>query len=59
MYVYAHCTPIHAHITPDLQSLYVCWTLLSNFHFLHHPQILTCLEAIAKYRNMHAIDVHA
>ena len=29
-------------------------TLLSNFHFLHHPQILHCLEAIAKYRNVHA-----
>ena len=30
------------------------WTLLSNFHFLHHPQILHCLKAIEKYRNMHA-----
>ena len=30
------------------------WTLLSNFYFLHHPHILTCLKAIAKYRNMHA-----
>ena len=30
------------------------WTLLSNFHFLHHPQILHCLKAITKYKNVHA-----
>ena len=29
------------------------WTLLNNFNFLHHPQILPCLKAINKYRNVH------
>ena len=29
------------------------WTLLNNFNFLYHPQILQCLKTIAKYRNMH------
>ena len=29
------------------------WTILSNFHFLHHLQILNNLIAITKYRNMH------
>ena len=32
----------------------VHWTLLSNFHLLHHPQTLHCLKAITKYRNVHA-----
>ena len=30
------------------------WTLLSNIHFLHRPQILHCFKAIKKYRNAHA-----
>ena len=30
------------------------WTLLRIYYFLHHPQMLHCLEAITKYRNMHA-----
>ena len=29
-------------------------TILSNFNFLHHSQILHCLKAITKYKNMHA-----
>ena len=35
-----------------LQSIH--WTLLSNFNILHLSQILHCLKAIVKYRNMHA-----
>ena len=34
--------------------LSIHWTLLSNFHFLHHPKILHHSKAITKYRNMHA-----
>ena len=30
------------------------WTILSNFDFPHHPQIMHSLKAITKYRNMHA-----
>ena len=30
------------------------WTILSHFHFLHYPQIMHCLKANAKHRNMHA-----
>ena len=29
------------------------WTILSNFHFLYHPQIMCCLKYIIKYRNEH------
>ena len=37
------------------------WTLLSSFHFLHHPQIMLCLKAITKYRNVyaHCVRIHA
>merc|ERR1712239_67941 len=35
-------------------SLHIHWTLLTNFHFLHHPQFLHRLKTIAKYRNVHA-----
>ena len=30
------------------------WNLLGDFHFLHHRQILDCLKAIDKYRDVHA-----
>ena len=35
--------------------LSIHWTLLSNFNFLCHPQILHCLKAMDKYRNIHAL----
>ena len=30
------------------------WTLLSNFHFVHHWQILHCFKFTTKYRSVHA-----
>ena len=43
---------LHACTYHSRRALRIHWTLLSNFHFLHHPQIMHCLKAIAKYGNM-------
>ena len=56
---------MHAHLNMLRMCVHVCiafkfvassihWTLLSNFLFLDHPQIVNCLKAITKYWNVHA-----
>ena len=55
MHVNANYARMHAHIALEVTKIIVSihWTLLSNFNFLHHPQIMFCLKAIDKYRNVH------
>ena len=75
MHIYPHFARMHAHLsTFSLHActyscrrakivVSICWTLLSHFNFLHHPQILPCLKSITQYRKLHvhlcAICSHA
>ena len=47
----SHACSYHSRILKILVSIYL--TLLRNFYFLQHTQILYCLKAITKYRNVH------
>ncbi len=48
-----HACTYHSRSAKIIGSIH--WIFLSNnFNFLHQPQILYCLEANAKYRNLHA-----